>query len=80
MEKTIHSEAYIIVRNWLIQKRKEKNFTQRDLASRLNVPHSWVGKIETSERRLDFVEFIRLCKALDADPCEGIALCIESVE
>lgn len=44
----------------------------RELAERLDVPHSWVGKIETGERRLDICEYVRLCAALKCDFKEGI--------
>lgn len=45
----------------------------RDLAKKLDVPHSWIGKIEQAERRLDVMEYIRLCKALKIDPAEGLS-------
>ena len=41
---------------------------------RLDVIHSWVGKVELGERRLDIVEYIHYCNALDIDPTEGINL------
>jgi len=33
-----------------------------------------VGKIEQGERRLDLVEYLRVCNALQIDPNEGLAL------
>lgn len=44
----------------------------RDLAERLEVSHSFVGKVEQGERRLDVVEFIQYCKALNVSPLTGI--------
>jgi len=44
--------------------RLSKGLTQADLASRLGHPQSYVSKYETGERRLDFVETVRLCEAL----------------
>lgn len=52
----------------LIGTRKQKGLTQRDLAARLNRPHTWVGKIETGERRLDVGEFVEVAKALGENP------------
>lgn len=72
MEKTIHSSQNRLLTKWLKQKRNEQNLTMRDLAGRLDVQHTFVSKIEQGERRLDLIEFIRYCKALDADPEEGI--------
>ena len=46
--------------------------TMRDLAEKLGTPHSFVGKTEQGERRLDVVEFIQYCEALGVDPLEGI--------
>lgn len=79
MKKTIYSDAYRIVREWLILMRKNKTMSQRDLASILQVPHSWVGKIETGERRLDIVEYCRICNALNVAPHEGLELCLQKV-
>lgn len=44
----------------------------RDLAERLEVPHSFVGKVEQGERRLDVVEYIQYCEALNISPLIGI--------
>lgn len=46
----------------------------RELGDKLGVIHSWVGKIEQGERRLDLIEYIRLCKVLGIDPHEGLDL------
>jgi len=46
----------------------------RTVAARLKVPHSWVAKVEQGERRLDIIEFTRLCLALGLDPHEGVDL------
>ena len=46
----------------------------RELGEKLGVIHSWVGKIEQGERRLDVIEYLRLCNALQIDPHEGLAL------
>lgn len=79
MEKTIHSKSYKAVRDWLVMMRKECGFTQRDLADLLGVPHSWVGKIEVGERRLDLIEYIRICKALKIDPHKGLDIGLKTV-
>lgn len=79
MEKTIHSKTYKVVRDWLIKMRHERGLTQRDLADLLDVPHSWVGKIEVGERRLDLVEYIRVCKILKIDPHEGLDIGLNNI-
>jgi transcriptional regulator with XRE-family HTH domain len=50
---------------------KEKaGVSQRELARRLDRGHSYVGRIETGDRRLDLPEFIEWCELLEADPVE----------
>ena len=80
MEKTIHSNAYRVLRQWLVEMRHEKRLTQRELARLLKVPYSWVGKVELGERRLDIVEYVRLCKGLGIDPHEGLELIINQLK
>ena len=46
----------------------------RQLGKRLAIPHSWVGKVEIGERRLDVEEYVRLCRALEIEPGKGIAI------
>ena len=69
---SIYEPEQVFFRDWLVKKRKEAKLTQRELAEELDVVHSLVGKIETGERRLDVIEFILYCKAIEAEPCEFI--------
>lgn len=48
--------------------RHDQELTMRDIAERAGIPHSFVGKIENAERRLDVVEFVRYCNLLGAEP------------
>ena len=77
MEKTIHSRDYDRLRQWLREQRAEKGLTMREVAGKIGVIHSWIGKVEQGERRLDVVEYVRYCKALDIDPHEGLNLLIK---
>ncbi|AIY66176.1 helix-turn-helix domain-containing protein [Pseudoalteromonas sp. SSM20] len=74
MGKTVASEENSRLTQWLKVKRQEKGHTMRSLAQVLGTPHSFVGKIENQERRLDVVEFIRYCQALEIDPIEGLTI------
>jgi len=74
MQKTIHSPEYSKLLDWLRIERKQKKMTMRELGEKLGVIHSWVGKIEQGERRLDIVEYLRICTALEIDPHEGLEL------
>ena len=68
MEKSVHTPDYRALRNELQKTRTDSGFSQRDLAARLGVPHSWVAKIENGERRIDLVEFCWFVAACDEDP------------
>lgn len=52
----------------LVAKRQEHKLTQAELAERLDVPQSFVSKVERGERLLDAIEFARYAAALGDDP------------
>ena len=57
---------------WLKANRKSQGLSMRELASRLDVSHSFIGKVEQQERRLDVVEYMQYCKALGVSPAKGL--------
>ena len=59
---SIYSTEHMKLRQLLIQSRLDLGLSQRALAERLNVVHSFVGKVETGDRRLDVFEY---CEALN---------------
>ena len=54
--------------------------TQADVAGRLLKPQSFVSKVESGERRLDLVEYIRWTKALGVDPTTLFATLADRIE
>jgi transcriptional regulator with XRE-family HTH domain len=58
---------------FLIDARKNLGLRQSDLAGRLRKPQSFVSKYESLERRLDILEFIRICEALDLNPAAVVS-------
>jgi len=76
--KSIHSAEHVVLREYLVDKRKKLGLTQRDLGARLSVHHTLIGKVETGDRRLDVVELIDYCKALEVDPHEVVSMIMES--
>lgn len=74
MTSSIHTDEMSLLRQWLKEERKAQNLTMRDLAVRLEKPHSYVQKVEQGERRLDVVEYVWYCRALAISPITGIEL------
>jgi transcriptional regulator with XRE-family HTH domain len=68
MEKSTHTTEYFALRAELVAARKIAALSQRDLAAILKVPHSWVAKVESGERRIDLVEFCWFLAACGLDP------------
>ncbi len=80
MEKSTHTKEYAALRNELKSARKDAGLSQRELAARLEVPHSWVAKVESGERRIDFVEFFRFLAACGRDASEVTKRLIRRIE
>ncbi len=74
LRKSIHHKLHKNLREVLINTRTDLNLSQRDLANKLGVTHSVIGKIETGDRRLDVIEFYEYAPALDLVPSEVLFL------
>lgn len=74
MIKSTHSQQYQALISWLKEARIERGLTMRELAIKLEVSHSFVGKVEQYERRTDVVKYINYCSALELSPIAGIRL------
>jgi transcriptional regulator with XRE-family HTH domain len=75
MKKSTHSREYDLLRTELARFRAAANLSQRALAARLGVPHSWVAKVESGERRIDVIELCWVLTACDVpapDALKGI--------
>lgn len=59
-------------RNLLLKMLKEARLAaglrQLDVAQALDRPQSYVAKIESGERKIDFIEVVDLCKVVGIDP------------
>jgi len=67
MQKSVHTKEYKALRAELRSVREAAGLSQRDLAAKLDVPHSWVAKVEAGERRIDVVELAWLFAACGVD-------------
>jgi transcriptional regulator with XRE-family HTH domain len=83
MEKSTFTPEYAVLRDHLIQIRSAAGLTQRALAKRLDVTHSWVAKVESGERRIDLVELCLLLTACGSNPgldCGQLATRISQIQ
>lgn len=74
MSHSINTEEMQALRLWLCLKREATGLSMRDLALKLDKPHTYIHKVEKGERRLDIVEFVWYCEALGVQAEEGIAI------
>ena len=73
--KTIAEKPYHQLIQWLIDQRKAKGITQEELSDSLGLPsHSYLSKVESVQRKLDVVEYFKICRELDIDYREGMEL------
>jgi len=72
MIKSINTEKYQQLLDWLKAERQNQGLTVRQLALKIDEPFQFVSKIETSQRKLNIHEYVQYCEALDLDPNEGL--------
>ncbi|MGI0524095.1 helix-turn-helix domain-containing protein [Rhizobium giardinii] len=68
MAKTLGSPKHKALIALLIEKREAVGLTQTDLASMLGEYQSFVARLESGQRRVDVVEFLKLASVLKFDP------------
>ncbi len=74
MKKSIYSSKQGKLITWLKEQRLSQGLSMRQLAEKLDCPHSFIGKVEQGERRLDVIEFVEYCENLHIDPADGLKL------
>ena len=70
MAKSMHTHEYKSFAALLVKARERAGMTQAEVAARLGKHQSFVAKYERCERRLDVIEFVQVCAALNISPCE----------
>jgi transcriptional regulator with XRE-family HTH domain len=73
MRKSLYSKEHKALTALLLEARKEAGLTQQQVADRLKKPQSFVAKYEGGERRLDVIEFLKICYVLKISPAIVIA-------
>lgn len=63
-----YDPAYRAIVDGLIAARKARGLTQWDVAERMGTEQSQISKFERGERRLDILDYLRYCRAIEVDP------------
>lgn len=58
----LRQETYDLLLSRLIEAREEIGLSQRDVCERMGMPHSFLSKCETGDRRIDVMEFLQLAQ------------------
>ena len=77
LDKSVHSAGQSALCELMVKARKSAGLTQRELAKRLHKPQSFAAKYEGGERRVDVLEFIEICKAIEADPNKLLRILVQ---
>jgi len=78
--KSIFDERHGKLIAKLVELRKSKGLTQRDLVAKSGYDKCFVGRVETREHRLDLIELIDYMRALDLSDSEILELIRTVVE
>jgi hypothetical protein len=80
MKSSPYSPHYEKLQTWLKEQRGKSGYSQREVSEIMNRHHSIVGKIEQRRKKIELLEFVKYCQILGADPHEGIALLMQSLQ
>ena len=76
---TSPTDRYQRLRNALKSARLKGGWRQEDIAQALGKPQSYVSKIESGERMLDFIETLDYCTALEVSIEELVVTVTDNV-
>lgn len=67
MPKSVFTDAYAAVVEYLVELRKTQGVSQVELAQRLGRTQQFVSLVERKDRRLDIIEFLVWVRALEGN-------------
>ena len=73
MDKTLGSKRHRALIDMIIKRREAISMTQTEFARRLGEYQSFVGRLESGQRRVDVVELIEIAEALGFDPAKIVS-------
>lgn len=65
MASTVENAEYFLLQGLIRRARESRGLSQRALSAKLGRMSSYVQKIENGERRIDVIEFLRICDLLE---------------
>jgi Helix-turn-helix. len=68
--KSNPKKNYLIITELIYRLRTNAGMTQKQLADQLNLPQSYISKVETGERRIDIIELREICRMLNSNLIE----------
>lgn len=72
MQKTIWSNGHRALIDMIIERRKAAGLKQEDVAKALGQTQPWVAHLESYERRVDVIEYVRIAEAVGFDASEEL--------
>lgn len=77
MARSTHHPHYQVLLALLRELREDAGMTQGALGEQLGNTQTFVSKVERGERRIDLLEFVEICEALETDPLHAFAAFVE---
>jgi transcriptional regulator with XRE-family HTH domain len=71
LSKTLGSARHDALIELLISQREAAGLTQAQLAERLGEYQSFVARLESGQRRVDVIEFLKISEILGFDPAKA---------
>lgn len=72
LEKSIWSDGNYALAALIKEKRREAMLKQEEVAKAFGQRQTWMSHLESGERRIDVVEFVKLAQVLNFDPVEEL--------
>jgi transcriptional regulator with XRE-family HTH domain len=77
--KVVPASEQALLGAYLRKVRLKAGISQREVAVGLDLPQSFMSKVERGERQLQVVEFVLICRLLGLNPAQAISDFLESL-